>query len=251
MTSARYKELQARNSIHSSRPVRHEDVNDLFEEIDRLRAALRWISIAGAYDHETGPSAITAGYLREAAHKALMNDPPAAKPKAASVIEKAIGFALERHAGQVDKGGQPYIFHCLSVMMRVRREGGSEQCQVAAVLHDVLEDTSTTTQELRSLFGASVAELVRTVTRRKASRRGLTGWPDESYPEYIRRLSDNEEARLIKVADIVDNLDPARHGWAKDEIAKATLASLKRRYELALSVLTRPTTAKPETGAAQ
>ena len=69
---------------------------------------------------------------------------PATSKPPMSTIERAIEIASSAHAGQIDKAGQPYIFHPLRVMLRV----SSEHEQMAAVLHDVVEDTTVTIEHL-------------------------------------------------------------------------------------------------------
>ena len=108
-------------------------------------------------------------------------------------LERAIEYAAERHAGQVDKQGKPYIAHCVRVMMGV--DGLYDR--VAAVLHDVVEDTDATIEEVRHFFGDAVADVVEAVTKVQ----------DESYEDYIKRIVKfGPSAVLIKRADIKDNL---------------------------------------------
>ena len=76
------------------------------------------------------------------------------------MIEDAITFAAQAHLGQTDRLGEPYIFHPLRVMLRVKDEGGSEDEIVAAALHDVVEDSDTTVEEIEQLFSHEVALLV-------------------------------------------------------------------------------------------
>lgn len=114
-----------------------------------------------------------------------------------STLERAIVIATEAHAGQVDKAGAPYILHPLRVMLAV--EG--VEARVAAVLHDVVEDTDWTLEALRAEgFGTDVVEAVDHLTRRE----------DEVYLDFCRRAAGNEIARRVKLADIADNLDPRR-----------------------------------------
>ena len=61
-----------------------------------------------------------------------------------STLEKAIALAATQHAGQLDKGGQPYILHPLRLMLQF----SNPTLQIIAVLHDILEDTATTAEDL-------------------------------------------------------------------------------------------------------
>ena len=136
-----------------------------------------------------------------------------------STLERAIAIAAESHSGQTDKGGAPYILHPLRVMLRV--EG--EVARMAAVLHDVVEDTDWTLDDLRAEgFGESVVAAVDALTRR----------PGEVYLDFCRRAARNEVARRVKLADIDDNLDPLRVA-ALPEDAR----SLSDRYRKARAIL--------------
>ena len=109
-----------------------------------------------------------------------------------ATIEKALQIAAKAHEGQKDKEGQPYILHPLRAMMSV--EG--EEAQIVAILHDVIEDTSVTADDLRQAgFSEKVIDAVLCVTHRK----------DESYAEYVVRCKGNEIARRVKLADLEDN----------------------------------------------
>src|SRR5437764_1310945 len=99
-------------------------------------------------------------------------------------IERALQIAAKAHEGQKDKGGLPYILHPLRVMMRV--EG--EEAQIVAVLHDVVEDTPVTADDLRQAgFSERVLAAVLCVTHRK----------DEPYADYVVRCKGNEVARRV------------------------------------------------------
>ena len=68
------------------------------------------------------------------------------------LIEDAITFAAQAHADQLDKLGEPYIYHPLRVMLLVKQAGGSEVEIAAAALHDVVEDTDTTSRRALAAF---------------------------------------------------------------------------------------------------
>ena len=116
-----------------------------------------------------------------------------------STLEKAIEIAARAHTGQLDKAGAPYILHPLRLMLAVRRP--SER--IAAVLHDVVEDTDVTLDDLRAAeFHAEVLEAVDALTKR-------TG---ESRLDAARRAVRNPIARAVKLADVADNMDLKRIG---------------------------------------
>lgn len=112
-------------------------------------------------------------------------------------IERAIEIAATAHAGQRDKAGQPYIFHPLRVMLRV--DGAHEQ--MAAVLHDVVEDTSVTLDNLAQEGFPS--EVLRAIT-------ALTKLPGETRLEAAARAAADPVARKVKLADNAENMDLSR-----------------------------------------
>jgi (p)ppGpp synthase/HD superfamily hydrolase len=117
------------------------------------------------------------------------------------LIEKAIVYATAKHAGQYDFNGQPFILHPLRVMLTVHKEGGTAEETAAAGLHDVVEDTSATIEDITERFGAKVARYVDILTR-------VPG--DGTYKQYIDKVSGDESSTKIKKADLRDNMDPDR-----------------------------------------
>ena len=114
-----------------------------------------------------------------------------------STLERAIEIAASAHAGQTDKAGQPYVLHPLRVMLSV----SSEDERIAAVLHDVVEDTSWTIDMLRREgFSDKVLEAVDALTKRD----------DESRIDAAQRVARNPVARRVKLADVTDNMDLSR-----------------------------------------
>lgn len=114
-----------------------------------------------------------------------------------SSIERAIEIASSAHAGQRDKAGQPYIFHPLRVMLRVN----TEHEQMAAVLHDVVEDTSVTLKRLEQ--EGFPAEVLRAIA-------ALTKLPGETRLDAAMRAAADPVARVVKLADNTENMDLSR-----------------------------------------
>lgn len=112
-------------------------------------------------------------------------------------LERALQVAVQAHAGQKDKSGASYIFHPIRVMMRCK----TPDAKILALLHDVVEDTSVTFEELRA-EGFSSESL--------ATLRLLTHSENEPYEDYIERLSNNRSAEEVKIADLEDNADVRR-----------------------------------------
>lgn len=113
-------------------------------------------------------------------------------------LDLAIKIAIDAHAGQVDKGGQPYILHPLRVMLSVE----TDDERIVAVLHDIVEDTTITANDLYWVHGFKPAIMIAVVA--------LTRRQGEDYFDFIRRCMGNPLARAVKIADIRDNLDPKR-----------------------------------------
>ena len=114
-----------------------------------------------------------------------------------STLERAIEIAARAHAGQVDKAGQPYILHPLRLMLAVT----TEHQRMAAVLHDVVEDTEVSFELLRAEgFPEIVLEAVR----------ALTKYPGEKRIDAAARAAAHPVARVVKLADVSDNMDLSR-----------------------------------------
>jgi len=111
-------------------------------------------------------------------------------------LEKALAIAIKAHEGQTDKQGVPYILHPIRVMARL----DNETDRVVALLHDVVEDSPTTFDDLRKDFSEEVVSAVDHLTRRS----------DETYDAFIERVKKNPIAIRVKLADLADNTDPRR-----------------------------------------
>jgi (p)ppGpp synthase/HD superfamily hydrolase len=114
-------------------------------------------------------------------------------------LEKAILVATKAHAAieQREKSGVPYILHPLRVMLQTR----TEVEMMAAVLHDVVEDTKLTLEDLRREgLPERVIEAVDCLTNREG----------EPYDDFIERVKTNPIARNVKLADLKDNMDITR-----------------------------------------
>jgi len=135
-------------------------------------------------------------------------------------LPDAVNLARRAHEGQIDKSGNPYIDHPLRVMTRV--EGDAEQ--MAAVLHDVVEDTTVTLDELVELECPTV--VVRAVE-------ALTHFPDEPQHAYLARVAADPIALVVKRADIGDNLSPDRTAL----LEPSERERLRDKYETALRLL--------------
>jgi len=114
-----------------------------------------------------------------------------------ATLERAVAIAAEAHAGQRDKAGAAYLLHPLRLMTQM----ASEAAMIAAVLHDVVEDSAWTLERLR-MEGFS-EEILTAVDC-------LTGRDGETYEAFIERVKPNTIARQVKLADLADNMNLRR-----------------------------------------
>jgi len=139
--------------------------------------------------------------------------------KGDSHLGKAIAIAAQAHQDQKDRAGLPYILHPLRVMEQMDKENE----KIAATLHDVVESTSWTLEQLKTAgFSKEVLKIVECLTRDD----------EEPYQTYIDRVSDDCVATKIKLADLEDNMDLRR----LPELTDDNLSWLKEyhRYWLTL-----------------
>lgn len=112
-------------------------------------------------------------------------------------VADAVRIAREAHDGAVDKAGRPYIEHPLRVMSHC----DTAEEQMAAVLHDVVEDTDATPESLLALgVPEGVVDAVVALTKREG----------ETYDDFVARAGAHPIARKVKLADLADNADPQR-----------------------------------------
>lgn len=113
------------------------------------------------------------------------------------LFEKAIMIATKVHAGQKDKAGAPYLLHVLRVMMSVEKMDE----RIVALLHDVVEDSETTIEELANEgFSKKILRAVELLTKTE----------HKTYEDYIQEIKRNELARVVKLADLKDNMNISR-----------------------------------------
>lgn len=137
-----------------------------------------------------------------------------------SNYELALKIATEAHKGQVDKAGVPYINHPLTVASLVE----TEEEKIVALLHDTIEDTNITEQDLLNYgFSNKIVEAVKLLTHNK----------DVPYMDYVAKIKDNELARKVKIADLTHNSDLCRLKEITDKDKKRY-----KKYQNALLYLT-------------
>lgn len=135
-------------------------------------------------------------------------------------LDRAIEIAREAHAGQIDKGGNPYIEHCLRVMEAVE----SREEKIVAILHDLIEECPAWTYRRLEAEHAS-SPIVRAIAN-------LTRGRHQSYRAYIGQIATEDLSTVVKIADLKDNMDLSR-------IPNPTEADLDRikKYRINLAFL--------------
>ena len=113
------------------------------------------------------------------------------------LIETSLHIALRAYAGKTDKAGREYILHPLRVMAKME----TDLERSAALLHDVIEDSEITAEDLLAAgIPAEVVEAVQFLTKRE----------NEEYQDFVARAKKNKLAANVKIADIEDNIDVLR-----------------------------------------
>lgn len=142
------------------------------------------------------------------------------------LTNKALVFAYNAHHGQLDYNGIPYIFHPLHLAEAM----DDEISCCAALLHDVVEDTSITMEELQQEFPPAVTEVVALMTHDDCAE-----FHCEDYFDYIRRIKAHPIARKVKLADIAHNSDQTR--CVGSDLTEEQLAYWKDKYTKARAIL--------------
>jgi len=137
------------------------------------------------------------------------------------MTRKAMNFAYQAHQGQTDRSGVPYIFHPIHLAEQM----DDEISTCAALLHDVLEDTQVTADQLRASFPGEITEIVELLTHDHR----------ESYFDYVARVAKHPVARKIKIADLNHNTDRTRLG--SGDVSEETLKRWDKKYGKARKIL--------------
>ncbi|MDO5396916.1 MAG: HD domain-containing protein [bacterium] len=114
-------------------------------------------------------------------------------------LKRALNFAAEKHSGQFRIGGDEYITHPMAVAEILRKNGYEADYQIAALFHDLLEDTDASEEEIRSYGNERILNAVKLLTKE-------TGY---KMSEYIERIRNDEMAFAVKAADRLHNLRTA------------------------------------------
>ena len=134
---------------------------------------------------------------------------------------KAMALAYRAHHGQLDPSGVPYHFHPVHLAEQMT----DELTTCAALLHDVVEDTPVTFEDLATQFPPEVVETVRCLTHDKS----------EDYETYLLRIKANPIARKVKLADLAHNMDESRN--CTGSIPQERIEHWRRKYRRASALL--------------
>lgn len=138
------------------------------------------------------------------------------------LTNKAMKLAYTAHEGQMDKCGQPYIFH----PYHLAEQMDDEISTCVALLHDVVEDTDVTLDDLEKQFPPEVVEGVRL----------LTHDPAVDYFDYVRAIKGHPVAQKVKLADLAHNSDESRFAGIEDA-TEALLSRRRQKYARARDIL--------------
>ncbi len=123
------------------------------------------------------------------------------------LIRKAFDVALDAHKDQRRKSGEPYIFHPIAVAKIVANEIGMGATSIAAaLLHDVVEDSEYTKEDIEKIFGAKIANIVVGLTKISAMNQQNISIQSENYRKLLLTLSEDYRVILIKIADRLHNM---------------------------------------------
>ena len=121
-------------------------------------------------------------------------------------VQKAVTFATKAHKGQVRKyTHEPYVTHPIAVMNIVKSVPHTTEMLMAAALHDVVEDTPFTVEDIRKHFGNKVAVLVGALTHDKSDERGKLKRAERKRLDRLQDAENDEDAQTIRAADMLHN----------------------------------------------
>jgi len=141
------------------------------------------------------------------------------------MLEKAIQIAIEAHQGQTDKAEAPYILH----LIRVMNAGQTDNEKICGILHDLVEDTKWTFEDLKKEgFSEEIINALECVTKQ----------PNESYSQFIERIKKNPLAVKVKINDLKDNMDITRLTFITEDDTQRLNKYLKAYHYLLNNIKT-------------
>lgn len=139
------------------------------------------------------------------------------------LTKEAMKIAYNAHNGQVDKCGIPYIFHPFHLAEQMT----DEYSTCVALLHDVVEDTSVTLDELSKTFPQEIISAIDLLTHKEGT----------DYFDYVRAIKNNGLAMKVKLADLKHNMDETR--LVGSEISEEKIVYWREKYSKAMQILNR------------
>lgn len=159
-----------------------------------------------------------------------------------STLDDAIALAEFAHRHAQDQAGMPYIDHPKRVLAAVQAQGAMPYVQIAAILHDVTEDTTYTCDTLEALgFPTAATEIIRLVDREHSEHLfnqfviSKGHWTEDKDEYYYTMIRKNPGALQVKLADIGDNTQP----WRLSYLSTERQNYLRNKYAKALLILAR------------
>ena len=135
------------------------------------------------------------------------------------LTKKALRLCFDAHKEQVDKSGMPYVFHPFHLAEQMT----TEETTVVALLHDLVEDTEYTVEDLTNMgFGKTITDAIAL----------LTHTDNTDYMDYIRTIKENPVAKAVKLADLRHNSD-----WSRLDFIDEKALKRKEKYEKAIALL--------------
>lgn len=120
------------------------------------------------------------------------------------MLNKALQIVTQAHANQTDKAGQPYIFH----LLRVSEKGRTQTEKICGLLHDLIEDTDWTFEQLQQEgFSDEIIQVLKCVTKQQG----------ENYDDFINRIAQNSIAIKVKLNDLEDNMNITRLSYLTEK----------------------------------
>ena len=136
------------------------------------------------------------------------------------LTKKALKLSFEAHKDQVDKSGMPYVYHPFHLAEQME----TEETVIVALLHDVVEDTDYTLDDIRAMgFSDSVVEALALMTHDKSV----------PYMDYVAKIKSNPIAKAVKLADLKHNSDLSRLDFVDEKALKRV-----EKYKTAMKLLT-------------
>jgi GTP diphosphokinase / guanosine-3',5'-bis(diphosphate) 3'-diphosphatase len=139
-----------------------------------------------------------------------------------ALLEHAFTYASKAHEGQQRRSGEDFILHPLGVGRILSELRQDDQTIAAALLHDVVEDTPTTIEEIRAEFGDEIAQLVEGVTKlTRIHFQSREHAQAENYRKMVMAMAQDERVIVIKLADRLHNMRTIEYLGKQKQLQKA------------------------------